>query len=191
MFKKSAKQTGASRRSVMISTLGVCALLAGTSGCSTTKSNATLSNTRATPPTGMLAVAGETEPGHAGALTARESAERTNFPRTGTPNPWIAFRSLWFFYNRAELDPSEIRKVSEVARYLEQNPSAEVGIDSSIDLLGAKPGNEAVNTGRISAIRDALIAAGVPASRIQVGTFAALALDRRVLVLVRTSNSQL
>jgi len=81
-------------------------------------------------------------------------------------------------------------KVSEVVAYMKQNPSLRVGIDGSMDPRGTEPRNQDLSDRRVSAVRDALIKAGVPAAQIQVGTFgdAQYTRDRRVEVLVRTSS---
>jgi outer membrane protein OmpA-like peptidoglycan-associated protein len=108
----------------------------------------------------------------------------------GMVDRWTSFRDFWFEFNRAALPASEMSKVSEVAAYMKQNPSLRVGIDGSIDPRGTDPRNPDLSDRRVSAVRDALIQAGVPASKIQAGTFGdtQFTRDRRVEVLVRTSN---
>jgi hypothetical protein len=68
-------------------------------------------------------------------------------------------------------------KVSEIAAYMNQNPSLQLGIDGS-------------SNSRVNAVRDALIRTGVPSSKIRAGAFgdAQLRRDQRVEVLVRTGN---
>ena len=67
---------------------------------------------------------------------------------------------------------SEYSKVSDIANYLRQNPSATVAIDGTSD--------------RADSVRNALLQAGVPAYKIQYGNFgdARLQRDRQVQVLV-------
>jgi outer membrane protein OmpA-like peptidoglycan-associated protein len=103
---------------------------------------------------------------------------------------WTSFRDFWFDFNKADLSSSEKSKVSEVAAYMKQNPSLRVGIDGSMDPRGADPRNQDLSDRRVSAVREALIQAGVPASKIQAGAFGdtQLTRDRRVDVLVRTGN---
>jgi outer membrane protein OmpA-like peptidoglycan-associated protein len=83
-----------------------------------------------------------------------------------------------------------MKKVSEIAQYLKGNPSMKVGLDGSMDPRGTDPRNQELRDRRVSAIRDALINAEVPDSKIQMGAFgdAKLARDRQVAVLVRTGN---
>jgi hypothetical protein len=90
----------------------------------------------------------------------------------GTPDTWSHYRDIWFDANRSELRLSEYSKVSDIANYLNQNPNAAVAIDGTSD--------------RAASVRNALLQAGVPASRIQYGTYGdpGLQRDRQVQVLV-------
>jgi outer membrane protein OmpA-like peptidoglycan-associated protein len=103
---------------------------------------------------------------------------------------WTLYRDVRFDYNRSDLQASEVKKVSEIARYMKQNPSLKVGLDGSMDPRGADPRNLDLSHRRVAAIRDALITAGVPANRIQMGAFenTRLARDRQVAVLLCTAN---
>jgi outer membrane protein OmpA-like peptidoglycan-associated protein len=103
---------------------------------------------------------------------------------------WTLFRDLQFDYNRSELQASEKKKVSEIAQYLKSNPSLKIAIDGSMDPSGSDPRNQELSDQRVNGIRDALINAGVPDSKIQLGAFGdtRLTRDRRVAVLVRTAN---
>jgi peptidoglycan-associated lipoprotein len=63
-------------------------------------------------------------------------------------------------------------KVSEVAAYVNQNPSVLVGIDGSTDLLrGTNAYNVDLSQRRVANVRDALIRAGISANRIEMGPF--------------------
>jgi outer membrane protein OmpA-like peptidoglycan-associated protein len=103
----------------------------------------------------------------------------------GVINRWTSYRDFQFDSNQAELRASETNKVSEIALYMKANPSLKVGIDGSME-----PRNQDLSDQRISTVRDALIKAGVPTSRIEAGTFGdrKLAHDGRVTVLIRTAN---
>jgi outer membrane protein OmpA-like peptidoglycan-associated protein len=81
-------------------------------------------------------------------------------------------------------------KVSEIARYMQHNPSLAVGIDGSMAPRGTDPRNQDLCNRRVRAIHDALVEAGVPIYRIQTGQFGDrhLAQDRRVAVLLCTAN---
>ncbi len=73
---------------------------------------------------------------------------------------------------------------------MKQNPSLQIGIDGSMDPRGSDPRDQNLSDRRVSAVRDALIQAGVPASKIQTGAFGdtGLTRDRRVEVLLKTAN---
>jgi outer membrane protein OmpA-like peptidoglycan-associated protein len=103
---------------------------------------------------------------------------------------WTLFRDFKFEYNRSDLTASQMRKVSEVAQYMQNNPSLKIAIDGSMDPRGADPRNTDLRDQRIDVIREALIAAGVPAGKIKVGAYGdnRLTHDRRVAVLVCTAN---
>ena len=90
----------------------------------------------------------------------------------GPTGTWSTFRDIWFDANRSEMRASEYSKVSDIANYLNQNPNATVAIDGTND--------------RANSVRNALLQAGVPAYKIQYGTFGdpAMQRDRQVHVLV-------
>jgi outer membrane protein OmpA-like peptidoglycan-associated protein len=83
-----------------------------------------------------------------------------------------------------------MKKVSEIARYMKNNPSLAVGLDGCTDPRGTDPRNKDLSHRRVLAIRDSLIDAGVPTSRIQVGAFADKhsVHDGRVAALLCTAN---
>jgi outer membrane protein OmpA-like peptidoglycan-associated protein len=95
---------------------------------------------------------------------------------------WTSFREFWFDSNRTDIQASDSSKVSEIVAYMNQNPSLRIGID------GTDPRNDDLSERRVRSVRDALIQAGIPSSKIQSGAYGdrKLAADRRVEVLVRT-----
>jgi hypothetical protein len=104
----------------------------------------------------------------------------------GVVDRWISYRTFWFDYNTVDLRNSDSGQVSEIAYYMQQNPSLKAGIDGSIP-----SGYDVSIAGRrMRTVYDALINAGVPAYRIETGSFgdSQLARDGRVEVLLRTSN---
>ncbi len=113
---------------------------------------------------------------------------------------WTAFRNFLFDFDRADIRSAETDKVWEIAAYMRQNPSLQVGIDGYADPRGTDPHNQALSQRRVDAVRDALIEAGVPAYKIQAialgtarppcndSTEACWQRDRRVEVLIRTGN---
>lgn len=156
---------GTSESPVRILALGVLLLAGAVTACSTTRPGASAGSTSQS------------------SILAASNAD-------AVMKSWSSFRNVWFVLNRTNLDASETRKIGEIVRYLELNPAAEVGIDSSVDAIHAEPEDRATNTSRIGTIRDALINDGVPESRIKVGSFSDdnPAFERRVAVLVRTSQ---
>jgi outer membrane protein OmpA-like peptidoglycan-associated protein len=84
------------------------------------------------------------------------------------------------------LHDSDTGQVSEIAYYLQQNPSLKAGIYASSPSSDAR--NQDLASQRLSTIYWALVKAGVPAERIETGALgdAQLARDQRVEVLLRT-----
>ena len=105
-------------------------------------------------------------------------------------NCWTSYREIWFAYGSAEINGSETNKVAEIATYMKQNPSLEIGIDGSMDPRGTDPRDQDLSNRRVTAVRDALAKAGVPASKIKAGAFGDVDLrrDRRVEVLFASTN---
>jgi outer membrane protein OmpA-like peptidoglycan-associated protein len=102
--------------------------------------------------------------------------------RVGVVGRWTAYRDFTFRYARTDVPSDEMSTVSEIASYMAQNPSLRLGIDGS--------GNENLSGRRVDSVRDALIQAGVPAYKIQMGAFGdpQLRRDRRVAVLLSSSR---
>jgi hyperosmotically inducible periplasmic protein len=106
---------------------------------------------------------------------------------TGAIERWTSYRAFWFGTSTAELRGSDMSQVTEIADYLKKNPTLKLGIDAAV------PGNSEARireqAGRqASAVRAALIRAGVPADRIETGSFGDPQQARvgRVEVLIRT-----
>jgi len=93
----------------------------------------------------------------------------------GVAGTWFPYRDIWFEVNRSDLRASEFGKLSDIANYLSRNPEATAAIDGTGD--------------RANSVRNALLQAGVPAHRIEYGTFddPHMQRDRQVLVLVSRS----
>jgi hypothetical protein len=108
----------------------------------------------------------------------------------GVVDRWTSYRDFTFAYDRADIQSSDATKVTDIAAYMKQNPSIQVGIDGSMAPNGSDPRNQQLSDSRVGAVRTALINAGVPSSRIKTGAFGdtALTKDRRVEVLIITSK---
>ncbi len=96
---------------------------------------------------------------------------------------WRSYRDFWFNDDSAALEATDRDSIRDVANYLGQNASRRLAIDA-----GAPEG--ALRRQRIAAIRDALIAAGVPRSKIQEGRFGdeRLRRERRVEILISSRD---
>ena len=121
-------------------------------------------------------------------------------PQGATAPGWAKFNNILFDFDKSDIRANETSKVDAIARYLNQNPSAKVGIDGYADPRGTDPYNQALSERRVNAIQAALVKAGVPSHKIQTGAFGEKRLkcgekteecwqrDRRVEVLVSTGN---
>ena len=117
--------------------------------------------------------------GEAGTREAQGSLGRSQDQAVGGER-WSSYRDFWFDYNSSRIDVTDASKVTDIAGYLKQNPSFRLAID------GALPAGDAdLSDRRIDSVREALIAAGVPAYKIYTGTFGdpLLRRERRVEVL--------
>jgi hypothetical protein len=96
---------------------------------------------------------------------------------------WTFYRDFWFNEDSAALEASDRDSIRDVARYVHQNNDRYLAIDA-----GASEG--ALRNQRIAVIRDALVAAGVPKSRIQEGRFGdeRLRRERRVEILINARD---
>jgi peptidoglycan-associated lipoprotein len=91
-------------------------------------------------------------------------------------------------------------KVDKLVQYMKDNPSHEIGLDGYTDPRGTPPYNQKLSARRAEAVAAAVVAKGIPASRIRMGAFgetrpkctesneACWQQDRRVEVLVRPGN---
>jgi hypothetical protein len=124
---------------------------------------------------GSTEMAGVTGPaGSTGAAGPQGAIGRTGAqgPMAGTAG-WNTYSDYTFNANSNEIARADRDKARDIARYVQQNPSRQVGIDGA-------------SARRVGIVREALIEAGVPAGRIQTGPFGdpQLRRDGRVTVLV-------
>lgn len=89
----------------------------------------------------------------------------------GGMKQWTPYQSFTFDFDRAEIRGGEMNQVSDIAAYLARNPSIRVGLDSSNYPRTTDWRNQDLGERRVAAIRDALIRAGTPPNKIQVGSF--------------------
>lgn len=92
----------------------------------------------------------------------------------GSVVSWVSLRDIMFEYDSADVRPSEMSKIVDVAAYVNKNPSVRIGLDGSTDLLpGTNRYNVDLNQQRVANVRDALVQTGVSANRIETGDFGA------------------
>lgn len=95
-------------------------------------------------------------------------------PQPSSQAGWVSLRDILFDFDKAEVRPSEMSKIADIAAYVNQNPGVRLGIDGSTDLLrGTNEYNVPLSQKRVANVRAALIKTGVSASRIEAGGFAA------------------
>ena len=91
-----------------------------------------------------------------------------------SPQPgvrWTLVKEFMFDYDRSDIRNSESRKPAEVAAYMSENPSVRLGITGYTNTQSSDQYNLPLSQRRVATVRDALIQAGVPADRIETGTF--------------------
>src|SRR2546426_8501556 len=134
---------------------------------------------------------GQSAPSAAGAFTGEAGMRGAQSPlgrsqdQAADGERWSSYRDFGFDYNSFGIDATEAGKVTDIASYLKQNPSFRLAID------GAMPaGDVDLGDRRVDSVREALIAAGVPAYKIYTGTFGdpLLRRERRVEVLFSTRD---
>jgi outer membrane protein OmpA-like peptidoglycan-associated protein len=103
----------------------------------------------------------------------------------GIVDRWTSYRDFNFDRGRSELQASDADTVAEIASYSAHNPSLRIGIDGSMDA-----GNPRLAERRVSAVRDALMRAGVPTDKMETGAFGdpQLRRDGRVEVLLLSAR---
>jgi outer membrane protein OmpA-like peptidoglycan-associated protein len=125
-------------------------------------------------PTGMTGATGS--PGMTGSQgnTGAQGQPGTSSAQVApAPNAWVSLREIIFEYDKATIPASEMGKITEIASYLNDNPGVRLGIDGTTDLhRGTNRYNVPLSQQREANVRKALIRAGVPESKIEIGSFA-------------------
>jgi len=87
---------------------------------------------------------------------------------------WVTLRDILFDFDEADIRRSEMDKISDIASYVDENPSVRLRIDGSTDLIrGTNQYNVDLSRRRVAEVRDALIRSGVSGDRIETGGFPA------------------
>jgi len=105
---------------------------------------------------------------------------------TGVFKEWVPYQRFRFEQEGTAIRAADMRQAADIAAYMRENPTVRLGLD------GSPVTQTTTNLGerRMSAIRDALIQAGTPADRIQVGAFGEpqFRRDNQVEVLLITAQ---
>jgi len=118
--------------------------------------------------TGVQGSAGMTGVQGPAGITGAQGAPASS-PQPGAR--WTLVKEFMFDYDRPDIRYSESRKPAEVAAYMSQYPSVRFGIAGYTDRQSTDQYNLPLSQRRVANVRDALIQAGVPADRIETGTF--------------------
>jgi outer membrane protein OmpA-like peptidoglycan-associated protein len=132
---------------------------------------------------GAVGPAGEAGPqGPVGATGAQGSV--------GVISHWNLYRNFQFDDNSSQLTASQMKRVTEMASYMKNNPSLTLGLDGEMDRHGLDARNVDLRNHGVTAVHDALVEAGVPSSKIQncKSGNTHLVHDRLVAALLCTAN---
>jgi outer membrane protein OmpA-like peptidoglycan-associated protein len=117
----------------------------------------------ATGPAGPMGPAGAQGP--AGSVGPQAMAT----PAAGAINK--SFKDILFDFDKSDIRANETNKITDVAAYIKQNPTFQVGINGYADPRGTEQYNQGLSERRVNAIRDALVKAGVASNKITSGAF--------------------
>jgi outer membrane protein OmpA-like peptidoglycan-associated protein len=90
-----------------------------------------------------------------------------------SPGTWTSVDNVNFEFKSAGIQPKCADKLAQVATWMHEHQPIVIALDGHVDDGLANDNSPALNASRVQAVRSALIAAGVAASRISVGTFGA------------------
>jgi outer membrane protein OmpA-like peptidoglycan-associated protein len=101
---------------------------------------------------------------------------------------WMAYHQFNFSPGNADVTDTDMQKATTISTYLARNPSLGVGINGFRDSEKLDRHDRELNNQRTSAVRDALLQAGVPAEKIQIGSFTDRdhRHDDQIAVLIKT-----
>jgi peptidoglycan-associated lipoprotein len=78
----------------------------------------------------------------------------------------LAAETVYFDYDKASVKGSEVPKVQRVATYLKNQANASLRIEGNCDERGTEEYNRSLGERRALAVRELLLASGVPAERV-------------------------
>jgi peptidoglycan-associated lipoprotein len=80
-------------------------------------------------------------------------------------------KDVYFDYDKSDVRPDQQSLVQADAAFLQQHPNMSVTVEGHCDERGSTEYNLALGDNRASAVKNALVAAGVPADRIKTVSF--------------------
>ena len=101
--------------------------------------------------------------GPAGALGPRGS-----LPSDGS---WRSVENVQFEYQQAAIQSKCADKIANLVTWMNANPKVAIGLDGHVDDAQANDFDPMLSARRVSAVRQALITAGIAPSRISSGDF--------------------
>ena len=118
-------------------------------------------------------------------------------PRGALPadGGWRSVENVQFEFKQAAIQSKCTEKIAGLVRWMNANPQVAIGLDGHVDDTQANDNDPTLSARRVSAVREALITAGIAPSRISSGDFGAraplcrnageqcLSLNRRVEIL--------
>jgi outer membrane protein OmpA-like peptidoglycan-associated protein len=154
-------------------------------------------------PAGSAGAAGPAGPPGAAGVTGPQGPQGPAGPagRTGprsflSPDgSWSSVENVQFEYKEAAIQSKCADKIGKLVAWMNANPKVAIGLDGHVDDAKANDDDPTLSRQRVSAVRNALITAGIAPSRISTGDFGAraplcqdasencLALNRRVEIL--------
>ena len=90
---------------------------------------------------------------------------------TSSRGPKVTLNDVLFDFEKATLRPQATGVIEQAAKFLDQNPGRVALIEGHTDHTGDARYNVLLSEARSEVVRDALIAAGAPKSRIQTESF--------------------
>ena len=94
-------------------------------------------------------------------------------PRGSLPSDgsWSSVENVQFEFKQAAIQSQCVDKIAKLVTWMKANPQVAVGLDGHVDDARANDNDPTLSVRRVSAVRQALITAGIAPSRISSGDF--------------------
>jgi outer membrane protein OmpA-like peptidoglycan-associated protein len=108
---------------------------------------------------------------------------------------WSSVENVQFEFKQASIQSKCADKIAKLVTWMNENPKVTIGLDGHVDDTQANDNDPTLSHRRVSAVRQALVTAGIAPTRISTGDFGAraplcqnvsencLSLNRRVEIL--------